>query len=113
MVEYQGKIFNCPMELAIYLISGKWKVVIMWNLAECNLRFGELSRRFPEISEKVLTAQLRSLEKDGLIIRTIYPEVPLRVEYGLTIFGKSLMPILKEINIWGNGFHDMKNIQDK
>lgn len=112
MVEYQGKIFNCPMELAIYLISGKWKVVIMWNLTDGILRFGELSRRFPEISEKVLTTQLRSLEKDGLIIRTIYPEVPLRVEYGLTIFGKSLMPILNEINIWGNGFRDMKNIQD-
>ncbi len=112
MVEYQSKIYNCPMELAIYLISGKWKVVIMWNLAECNLRFGEIGRRFPEISEKVLTAQLRSLEKDGLITRTIYPEVPLRVEYGLTTFGKSLLPILNEINIWGNGFHDMKNIQD-
>lgn len=63
MVEYHGKIFNCPMELAIYLISGKWKVVILWNLAEDNLRFSELIRKFPEVSEKVLSAQLRSLEK--------------------------------------------------
>ena len=63
MVEYHCKIFNCPMELAIYLISGKWKVVILWNLAEDNLRFSELIRKFPEVSEKVLSAQLRSLEK--------------------------------------------------
>ncbi len=111
MVEYHSKIFNCPMELAIYLISGKWKVVILWNLAEGELRFGELSRRFPEVSEKVLSAQLRSLEKDGLIVRTVYAEVPVRVEYSLSLFGKSLIPILKEINIWGNGFHDMTTIR--
>lgn len=107
MVEYQGKKYTCPMELAIYLISGKWKVVILWNLAEGNLRFGELSRRFPGVSEKVLTAQLRSLEKNGMIVRTVYPEVPVRVEYTLSKFGKSLVPILNEINIWGRGFHDM------
>jgi DNA-binding HxlR family transcriptional regulator len=105
MVEYHGKIFNCPMELAVNLISGKWKAVILWNLAEGALRFTELSRRFPGASEKVLTAQLRSLEKDGMIVRTVYPEVPVRVEYALSVFGKSLIPILKEINIWGTGFH--------
>lgn len=104
MVEYHGQIFNCPMELAVHLISGKWKVVILWNLAEGALRFAELSRQFPGVSEKVLTAQLRSLEKDGMIVRTVYPEVPVRVEYALSVFGKSLIPILKEINTWGTGF---------
>lgn len=106
MVEYRGKTFRCPMELAVHLISGKWKVVILWNLAEGALRFTELSRRFSGVSEKVLTAQLRSLEKDGMIIRTIYPEVPLRVEYSLSGFGKSLIPILEEINTWGAGFQE-------
>lgn len=111
MVEYHGKTFNCPMELAIYLISGKWKAVILWNLAERDLRFSELSRRFPEISEKMLAAQLRSLERDGMLVRTVYPEVPVRVEYALSIFGKSLIPLLREINIWGKGFHDMTDIR--
>lgn len=107
MVEYQGKIFNCPMELVVNLISGKWKVVILWNLADGALRFTEICRRFPGATEKVLTAQLRDLEKDGMIDRTVYPEVPLRVEYALSEFGKSLIPILKEINIWGTGYHTM------
>jgi DNA-binding HxlR family transcriptional regulator len=110
MVEYQGQIFNCPMELAVRLISGKWKVVILWNLAKETLRFSELCRRFPEVSEKVLTAQLKSLEKDGMIVRTVYPEVPVRVEYSLSVFGKTLIPILNEINIWGTGFHGMKSL---
>jgi len=92
------------MELAVYLISGKWKVVILWNLAEGALRYSELTRRFPGVSEKVLTAQLRGLEKDGMIIRTVYPEVPAHVEYKLSAFGKSLIPILGEINRWGLGF---------
>lgn len=104
MVEYNGKLFNCPMELVVSLISGKWKAVILWNLSEGRLRFGELSRRFQNVSDKVLTAQLRALEKDGIIERTIFPEVPVRVEYGLTEFGQSLIPILKEINVWGQNF---------
>jgi DNA-binding HxlR family transcriptional regulator len=111
MVEYHGKKYNCPMELAVHLISGKWKVVILWNLAEGALRFTELKRRFPEVSEKVLTAQLRSLEKDGLVVRTVYPEVPVRVEYALSSFGQSLVPILQEINNWGTGFHSRTDIQ--
>ncbi|MFT3985494.1 MAG: helix-turn-helix domain-containing protein [Lachnospiraceae bacterium] len=110
MLEYHGQIFNCPMELAVHLISGKWKTVILWNLVEKPLRFAELSRRFPEISEKVLTAQLRSLERDGMIVRTVYPKVPLRVEYALTVFGESLIPILKELNIWGTGFHIIEEL---
>lgn len=111
MVEYHGKLYNCPMELAVHLISGKWKVVILWNLAEGALRYGELTRRFPEVTEKVLTAQLRKLEEDGLIVRRVYAEVPLRVEYSLSEFGKSLIPILNEINHWGIGFKDMTMLQ--
>ncbi len=107
MVEYHGKKYHCPMELAVHLISGKWKALILWDLAERELRFTELCRRFPEVSEKVLTAQLRNLEADGLITRTVYPEVPVRVEYALSEFGRTLIPLLKEINAWGAGFHTM------
>lgn len=110
MIEYHGGMYNCPMELAVHLISGKWKVVILWNLSEGALRYSELTRRFPSVTEKVLTAQLRSLERDGLIERRIYPEVPVRVEYSLSEFGKTLIPILKEINHWGMGFKDMTDL---
>lgn len=104
MIQFNNKNFNCPMELAVHLISGKWKSVILWNLSEETLRFGEICRRFPEATQKVITAQLRELEKSGLIIRNVYPEVPMRVEYSLSDFGKSLMPILKEINKWGTAY---------
>ncbi len=104
MIQFNNKNFNCPMELAVHLISGKWKSVILWNLSDETLRFGEICRRFPEATQKVITAQLRELEKSGLIIRNVYLEVPLRVEYSLSDFGKSLMPILKEINKWGTAY---------
>ena len=104
MIQFNNRNFNCPMELAVHLISGKWKSVILWNLSDETLRFGEICRRFPEATQKVITAQLRELEKSGLIIRNVYPEVPLRVEYSLSDFGKSLMPILKEINKWGTSY---------
>jgi DNA-binding HxlR family transcriptional regulator len=92
------------MELSIYLIRGKWKTVILWNISNESLRFGELCRRFPNATQKVLTEQLRELEKNGLLLREVYPEVPLRVEYSLTKFGKTLLPILTEINKWGQMF---------
>ena len=98
------------MELAVYLISGKWKCVILWNLANERLRFGEICRRFPNATQKVLTAQLRELERNGLVIRSVYPEVPLRVEYSLSELGKSLMPILKEINVWGESYLDHESV---
>ncbi len=112
MVQYQGKKYNCPMELAVHLISGKWKVVILWNLSEGELRYGELARRFLGVTDKVLTAQLRQLEQDGLLVRTIYPEVPVRVEYCLSEFGQSLIPILKEINSWGSNFNHNSDITE-
>ena len=86
------------------LISGKWKCVILWNLSNESLRFGEICRRFPNATQKVLTAQLRELEKNGLVIRNVYAEVPLRVEYSLSEFGRSLIPILETINIWGTNY---------
>ncbi len=104
MVQFNNRDYNCPMELAVYLISGKWKCVILWNLSGESLRFGEICRRFPGATQKVLTAQLRELERNGLVIRSVYLEVPLRVEYSLSELGKSLTPILKEINVWGENY---------
>ena len=104
MIDYHGKKYNCPMELAVGLISGKWKAVILWHLSDGALRFSELCRRFPEVSEKVLTAQLRSLEDDGIITRTVFLEVPPRVEYALTDLGRGIIPILEALCRFGKEF---------
>lgn len=84
----------CPVETTLTLIGDKWKVLILRDLMEGTKRFGELKRSLGNISQKVLTAQLRSMEESGLVERTVYAEVPPRVEYSLTGLGKSLQPIL-------------------
>ncbi len=95
---------NCPVELAIRIIGGKWKPVIIWHLRENKKRFGELKREIKGITVKMLAQQLRELEHDGLIQRKMYYEVPPRVEYSLTDLGRSLDPALKELSIWGKEF---------
>lgn len=93
---------NCPIEHTVNLIGHKWKVLILRNLFnQGTQRFNELSKGIDGISQKMLTQQLRQLEKDGIIQRTVYPEVPPRVEYDLTALGQSLKPILEEMNVWG------------
>jgi DNA-binding HxlR family transcriptional regulator len=104
MFEFDGRRFTCAVELTISLIGGKWKAVILWNLAEGTLRFNELLRRFPDLTQKMLTHQLRELEADGLIHREVFAQVPPKVEYSLTERGRSLMPILKEMQTWGAGY---------
>lgn len=101
MVTYNGKTYECPLEMTIDLIGGKWKVLLLWHLSKGPLRFNELNRIFPHLSTKMLTQQLRDLEKDGLVHRNIYPQVPPKVEYTLTDLGHSMMPILQEMNRWG------------
>ncbi len=83
------------------LLSGKWKCLMLWHLNEGTKRYKELERIVPGVSQKMLTQQLRELEKDGLISRTVYPEVPPRVEYSLTDLGQSAFPILKMMHSWG------------
>jgi DNA-binding HxlR family transcriptional regulator len=92
---------ECPFIFALNLIGKRWKPAILWKMTEGFYRFGEFKKEIPQISEKMLSQHLRELEADGLITRTIYPEMPPRVEYALTDFGKSLHPILKELNEWG------------
>jgi DNA-binding HxlR family transcriptional regulator len=92
---------GCPVEITLALLGNKWKVLILRELFKGTRRFGELSRGVPNISQKMLTQQLRQMEEDSLVSRKIYPEVPPRVEYSLTDIGKSLNPILDAMHKWG------------
>ncbi len=91
----------CPMGFALAMISGKWKPGILTLLAERKLRFGELERRLPHVSRKVLVEQLRDLERDGLLLSRVYPEVPPRVEYALTELGFRVLPLLWALGDFG------------
>ena len=89
------------MDITMSHIGGKWKTVVLWYLRNQTLRFGELKKLIPDITEKMLSLQLKALEEDGLLKREAFAEVPLRVEYSLTDFGKTLIPALEEIAKWG------------
>ncbi|MBX6747050.1 MAG: helix-turn-helix transcriptional regulator [Acetobacteraceae bacterium] len=92
---------GCPVEATLSLIGGKWKGVVLWHLLQGTLRFNEIRRRLPEVTQRMLTNQLRELEADGFIIRTVYPEVPPRVEYSLSDRGRSLEVVIKALKAWG------------
>jgi len=92
---------KCPIETTLSLIGGKWKLIILKELLKEPVRYGLLIKKIPNISAKVLTQQLKEMEKDGLIIRNVYAEVPARVEYGLSEMGISMLTILREIRKWG------------
>ena len=94
----------CPVETTLTLISNKWKVLILRDLMTGTKRFGVLKKSLGQVSQKVLTAQLREMEADGLLTRTVYPEVPPRVEYTLTGTGRSLKPILDSMVVWGTDY---------
>jgi DNA-binding HxlR family transcriptional regulator len=91
----------CPVEVTLGVIGGKWKVIILYWLKTGTLRFGELKRRIPRVSERVLAEQLRELERDGVVRREVFPEVPPRVEYSLTDYGQTLRPIAELMAAWG------------
>jgi DNA-binding HxlR family transcriptional regulator len=94
---------GCPVEAALDLIGGKWKGVILYHLLkDKRIRFNELKRRLPTVSQRMLTNQLRELEKDGIVIRDVYAEVPPRVEYSLSKKGISLKTVVKSLENWGN-----------
>jgi DNA-binding HxlR family transcriptional regulator len=97
----QARRYNCPVEAALDVIGGKWKIVILCWLRQGTHRFGELRRQIPGVSERMLTQQLRELERDGVVRREVYPEVPPRVEYSLTPFGETLRPVMDLLNKWG------------
>lgn len=91
----------CPVQETLRLIGGKWKAVILYHLLERTKRFSELKRELTGVTQKMLTQQLRELEKDNLLRRKVYAEVPPRVEYSLTDQGRSLQPILESMQQWG------------
>ncbi|NBI27607.1 winged helix-turn-helix transcriptional regulator [Chengkuizengella marina] len=98
------KTFGCPVDLTLNTIMGKWKAVILYNLMSGKKRFGELQKLMPDVTDRVLTKQLRELEMDGIITRKVYPVVPPKVEYSLTERGKSIKPILDAMSEWGSKF---------
>ena len=100
----EKKLPACPVETTLTLISSKWKILILRDLMPGTKRFGELKKSIGEVSQKVLTAQLREMETDGLVRRTVYPEVPPRVEYTLTALGRSLKPILDAMWDWEEAY---------
>lgn len=95
---------GCPMDITINILSGKWKISILWNLTRGIIRFNELQRLLDNITQKTLTLQLRELESDGIIYRKVYAEVPPKVEYGLTELGESMKPILNSMCEWGKNY---------
>ena len=98
----------CPVATTVQLIGSKWKILIIRNLMGRPWRFNELKKDLEGVSQKVLTDSLRSMEEDGIVIRTVYPEVPPRVEYSLSELGESMRPIIKAMEIWGTEYK--KNI---
>lgn len=95
---------DCPVATTVQLIGNKWKLLIIRNLLNRPWRFNELKRDLDGISQKVLTDSLRSMEEDGIITRTVYPEVPPRVEYALSELGQSMRPILASMEQWGTEY---------
>jgi len=99
------KEYYCTVELTLQVIGGKWKPIILWYLfTDGTRRFGELKKAMPNITQKMLTQQLRELEADGLVHREVYPQVPPKVEYSLTELGNSVMPVMRTMCEWGQTY---------
>jgi DNA-binding HxlR family transcriptional regulator len=99
---------GCPVEAALDIIGGKWKGAILYHLLkDQRLRFNEIKRKLPEVSQRILIRQLRELEKDRVVIRQVYAEVPPRVEYSVSKFGLSLKPVIKSLETWGLQTHQL------
>lgn len=92
---------TCPMSIAEKLLSGKWKILILWYLSSNTLRFSDIKKRLPQVTQRMLSIQLKSLEEDNIITRKVYPEVPPKVEYSLTETGERLVPILELMHSFG------------
>lgn len=106
IMKIKNKEYTCTFEIAIDLIGGKWKTLILWYLGNKGTkRFNELKKLIPQVTQKMLTQQLRELESDKLVKRKVYPEVPPRVEYSLTKLGESLMPIFSMLCKWGDDYY--------
>lgn len=102
MYKFKGKEYPCCASLTMGVIGGKWKTVILFHLIDGTLRYNELRKEMPTVTERTLSLQLKTLEEDGIIRRKVYTsKPPLKVEYSLTDFGKTLIPLIKSIADWG------------
>ena len=102
MYKFKGKEYPCCASLTMGIIGGKWKTVILFHLIKGKLRYNELRKEMPTVTERTLSLQLKTLEEDGIIKRTVYTsKPPLKVEYSLTEFGKTLIPLIQSIADWG------------
>jgi DNA-binding HxlR family transcriptional regulator len=110
LVIRSDKPYSCGLGPAFDVIGGKWKAVILWELHDAPLRFGELKRRIPAITEKMLIQQLREMQSDGLVMRKMYHEVPPRVEYSLSKSGQTLNDSLETLAEWGKMYAAEHNI---
>ena len=104
----ENKEYCCPVGAAIGEIGGKWKPLVLWSLKDGKLRFNEIGKAIPDITQRMLTKQLRELEEDSLVNRKVYPEVPPKVEYSLTKKGESVVPILQALCNWGEEYCESK-----
>lgn len=103
----------CSTEVALEVIGGKWKMMILYNLFEGTRRFGQLRRALPHVTQRMLTRQLRELEEDWLVHREVYAQVPPKVEYSLTEVGASLEPIVRRIDEWGAWYREHADLSDQ
>lgn len=106
MAKTQAANKQCPIELGLNILSGKWKLKILWHISKGTVRFNELQRLLGNITTKTLTQQLRELEEQRIVLRNVFPEVPPRVEYSLSEIGITLKPILGELCKWGRIYQE-------
>lgn len=106
--EFREKHYNNPVELSLDVIGGKWKMPILWRLKDKPWRYSELKKSIGKITHKMLAEQLKELERDSLISRKVYPEVPPKVEYSITEKGKTIIPVIESLREWGNNFKEDK-----
>ena len=99
--DVHAKAATCAVNVTLDVIGGKWKVLILYHLSKGTQRFNELRRLLPEVTQRMLTLQLRELEQAGIVHREVYPQVPPKVEYSLTSFGQTLMPVIQVMHDWG------------
>jgi DNA-binding HxlR family transcriptional regulator len=109
LIEIEGNLFHCAMDVTLSYIGGKWKSVVLWYLRKDKKRFTELSKLIPQITDRMLSITLKQLEDDGLIKREVFTKKPpLKVEYSMTEFGKSLIPVLDAVATWGREITEFK-----
>jgi DNA-binding HxlR family transcriptional regulator len=102
LIALHGQQYHCALDVTMSYIGGKWKTVVLWYLRNDKKRFAELNRHIPQMTERMLSITLKQLEEDGLVLREVYTQKPpLKVEYSLTVFGKTLMPVITAIAKWG------------